>query len=439
MSIVNKKYRRLYAQQQYLTDEVVLIQAWKKSQRYIRKSNWYADLLELDQSAVLLESWVSKWRNELDTGNPQPQPMRMVPAPKTHRWGFEGKLWLPIERIDEKKQKKPIHLRPLAHLGIREQTMATAAMLCLADCIETAQGDTSTTDYFEARRLGIHSYGNRLYCFFDPDTTGDNNRPKPLAQFSWGNSETFSRYYKDYTKFLDRPRIIAANVQDQLGSDEELFVIKLDISAFFDRIHRPTLIERMQDEYAAFVSCYVLTDGNADDKFWDRLKQIFNWQWNPADDELKQFLKVKPDGLPQGLVASGFFANAYLLEFDRCISGMLKKHLSYGEVEKAIKSIRSTSGWNHGLNFAQFLFDWQCGTESQSGLPDLPHITIHDYCRYVDDIRLVVSVKGDGETRSRMREEITQWMNAWLNATANPPPGVSGYHCLELNSGKTEV
>ncbi|MBF0341911.1 MAG: hypothetical protein HQL95_13265, partial [Magnetococcales bacterium] len=441
MSIVNPKYRRLYAQQQYLTDEVVLIQAWKKSQRYIRKSNWYADLLELDQSALLLEGWVKEWIKDLDTGNAQPVPMRMVPAPKTHRWGFEKKEWRPIESEDGKKQKKAIHLRPLAHLGIREQSMATAAMLCLADCIETAQGDTSITDYFEARRRGIHSYGNRLYCFFDPDTIGDSNRPKPLAQFSWGNSETFSRYYNDYTRFLDRPRIVAANVQDQLGGDEELYIIKLDISAFFDRIHRPTLIARLQDEYEAFVSCYTLADGNADDRFWDSLKQIFAWEWNPADDALKQFLKekVKPDGLPQGLVASGFFANAYLLEFDRCISGMLKKHLGYGEVEKAVKSIRSTSGWNHDLDFVTFRFDWQCGTEDQSGLPDLPNITIHDYCRYVDDIRLVVSVKGDGEARSRIREEITRWMNAWLNAAANPPPGVSNQHCLKLNSGKTEV
>ncbi|MBF0165201.1 MAG: RNA-directed DNA polymerase, partial [Magnetococcales bacterium] len=441
MSIVNQKYRRLYAQEKYLTDEVVLIQAWKKSQRYIRNRNWYADFLELDQSAVLLEHWVKGWIKDLDTGCALPKPMRMVPAPKTHRWGFEKELWLPIEREDGEEHTKAIHLRPLAHLGIREQTMASAAMLCLADCIETAQGDPSITDYFEARRRGIHSYGNRLYCTVDPDAIADYNHPKPLAQFNWGNSETYRRYYKDYKKFLDRPRIIAANVQDQLGNDEELFVIKLDISAFFDRIHRPTLINRLQDEYAAFVNSYTLTDGNADDKFWNCLEQIFSWEWNSEDHMLKRFLKEQaiPDGLPQGLVASGFFANAYLLEFDRCISGMLKKHLGYEEVEKTVKSIRSTSGWNRELDFATLLFEWKCDMEVPSGLPDLPHITIHDYCRYVDDIRLVVSVKGDVETRSPRNIKITPWMNAWLNVTANPRLGVSDYHCLELNSGKTEM
>ena len=53
-------------------------------------------------------------------------------------------------------------LRPLAHLGIREQTVATALMLCLADCIETAQGNPAETPE-QAVVKGVYSYGNRLY------------------------------------------------------------------------------------------------------------------------------------------------------------------------------------------------------------------------------------------------------------------------------------
>ena len=75
MSIVNPKYSRLYAQQTYLADEVVLVQARKKAQRYIRRSNWYADLLEVDQSAVQIEAWVAGWKRELADGKAHPSPM----------------------------------------------------------------------------------------------------------------------------------------------------------------------------------------------------------------------------------------------------------------------------------------------------------------------------------------------------------------------------
>ncbi|MEO5348346.1 MAG: RNA-directed DNA polymerase [Magnetococcus sp. YQC-3] len=445
MSIVNPKYRRLYPKKSLLTDEVVLIQAWKKTQHYIRKRNWYADLLELDQSAVLLEDQVKKWAAKMKDEDVsfRPQPMRMVPAPKTHRWGFEDEKWLPIETEKEGRKKKTIHLRPLSHLGVCEQTLATAAMLCLADCVETAQGDTGITDYFEARRRGIHSYGNRLHCSFDHKTTcNSTNRPKALARFHWGNSETYNRYYKDYARFLERPRIIAANVQDTLGDNEELYVVKLDITAFFDHIHRPSLIKRLMAEHGGFIKDFLLRDGDADLEFWDALTQITQWEWNDADDGLKKYLnnvESMPNGLPQGLVASGFFANAYLLDFDRCISGMLMLHIDHKNVEKALKTVQSSSGWNRDMGSAVLNGEWDPTNKLWSCLPDLPNITIHDYCRYVDDIRLVISLKGRGLPPTELGNKITEWIDCWLNAAANPAPGVSPQHKLTINSGKTEV
>ncbi|MEO5378987.1 MAG: reverse transcriptase domain-containing protein [Magnetococcus sp. DMHC-6] len=413
MSIIHPKYKRLAPRRSYLADEVVLIQAWKKSQRSIRKNNWFADLLELDQSAILLEERIDSWRKQIINGTANPTPMRLVPAPKTHRWGFKNGHWQDVEK-DKEGKNKSIHLRPLAHIGIREQTMATAAMLCLADCIETAQGNTSVTNYFQARHQGIHSYGNRLFCTFDEETLGKNNRP--LASFHWGNSEIYSRYFEDYRRFQSRPHYIAENIQNQMNEHEEIFIIKLDISAFYDRIHRPTLIARLQNEYKNFRKSYSFTKSTR--QFWDHLEQIMAWSWNSNDNELKQQKdEFLPEGLPQGLLASGFFANAYMLEFDRYISRFLEQPLSLKDEHQ---------------------------TNKEAGI-NLHDITLHDYCRYVDDIRLVVSLKRKcAITEKKMEDElpkrITDWMNNCLKDAANPQEKEnSNQFLLEINENKTEV
>jgi len=46
--------------------------------------------------------------------------------------------WHPRERNAE------MELRPLAHVGLRDQVVTTAIMLCLADLVETLQGDPDT-------------------------------------------------------------------------------------------------------------------------------------------------------------------------------------------------------------------------------------------------------------------------------------------------------
>lgn len=412
MNMVDKKYKRLSPKVEYLADEVVLVQAWKKSQRSIRRVNWYADLLALDQSAILLDKRIEAWQNEIKNKNATPTPMRLVPAPKTHRWGFVKETWQAMEK-DKNGKRKPIILRPLAHLGIREQTMATAAMLCLADCIETAQGDTST-EYFEASRQGIHSYGSRLFCSFDRETLGKKNRP--LACFNWGNSETYSRYYQDYRRFLERPLFIAEKTQDVLGEHGKLFIIKLDISTFYDCIHLETLKNRLEKEYEEFQNNYSLQE--SDQEFWNSLGQIMSWSWNRADYSLSSYLKGNklPVGLPQGLLASGFLANAYMLEFDRSFNGLLRKPGSDMEF------LGCNSNDNNNL--------WK-------------NIIVHDYCRYVDDIRLVMSVdKFSPNSKRKIEEEladvITKWMNSRLELTATPNNVSEDYH-LKINPGKTEV
>ena len=55
MGLLNKKYYKLVPTEEYLTDEVILALAWKKSHEYIRSTNWYVDTFELDRSAINLE------------------------------------------------------------------------------------------------------------------------------------------------------------------------------------------------------------------------------------------------------------------------------------------------------------------------------------------------------------------------------------------------
>jgi hypothetical protein len=52
MSIIQSKYKEpLSAKISLLENPVVLAQAWKKPHAYMRRHNWYSDVLELDLSA----------------------------------------------------------------------------------------------------------------------------------------------------------------------------------------------------------------------------------------------------------------------------------------------------------------------------------------------------------------------------------------------------
>jgi hypothetical protein len=92
----------------------------------------------------------------------------------------------------------------------------------------------------------------------------------------------------------------------------------------------------------------------ADDEFWTRTASIFDWRWREEDHKHAPLVRDADAtelglGLPQGLVASGFFANAYLVGFNRAIHQAAKD-----------------------------------GVMLEGG------VKVLDYSRYVDDIRIVV-------------------------------------------------
>ncbi|MCE8011714.1 RNA-directed DNA polymerase [Billgrantia desiderata] len=360
MSVLDKKYDKLVLNDDYLTDALLMALAWKKAHDYIRTANWYADNFELDTSAIDLANRCSEWAREVQ-GELIFRPLELVPAPKSHPWEFvkpsdnhrqiaEYKLlWQPErpahknERPSEEQPEEedgPLRLRPLAHIGIREQTIMTLVMMCLANEVETMQGDPST-GYDEVHEKGVVSYGNRLYCRYEDDK----------AEHSYGATTTYSKYFTDYRKFLERPYYFARKELHEKSDEEEVYLLELDLSQFFDLIKRPLLLDKIED--------LARQQKNTAEPAMRATKNVFaafqNWHWSePASETYKQVCSSEktpeaPHGLPQGLVASGFLANIYMADFDDYMRGLIGK-----TVDK-----------NTGVK-------------------------IVDYCRYVDDMRLVL-------------------------------------------------
>lgn len=369
MKLINEKYRALSPTVDYLTDDVVIAQAWKKTHAYIRSFNWYADTLSLDISALTIEENAPKWAASLKKQEPLTE-LELVPAAKSDAWHFSSDGWT---RKNENSDNVP--LRPLAHISIRDQTWATAAMLCLADAVETHQGRCDL-NFIEARKAGVFSYGNRLLCDW---------RENGKAWFRWGNSETYRKFFTDYQNFLTRPLELGRDVVTTKGMNEDVYVVNLDISQFFNSIDNLELVKRLK-------KIVQQQDANTDEEFWTKFEALTSWKWTSNSQNLAKSSGLKKDalklGLPQGLVASGFFANAYLCEFDNVLGSKIFNEIS-----------------------------------QQKG------IVLHDYCRYVDDLRLVISAE------SLEPEVIKEAISLFVNQLLEEHAGNS----IKVNESKTKL
>lgn len=210
MLVIKEAYLELAPHGSSLADVVVLSQAWKKSHALIRRHNWYADVLELDASMVDLEAQLLRWGTDVHQVGFRPHELLLVPASKIAKWEFrptpvgqspdfelEFDDWAPKTAMnrpgaDATSSDLAQKLRPLAHLSIRDQTLATAVMMCMAEAVETAQGNTFGNDVLAMREQGVVSYGNRLQCNW-VEQPGARSR----ARFSWGNSRTYRQYFQD--------------------------------------------------------------------------------------------------------------------------------------------------------------------------------------------------------------------------------------------------
>lgn len=395
MRLVKPDYDRLAPSLRYLTDEVVLAQAWKKAEGYCRRHNWYTDVLELDLAVLTIESDLKEWAAQVQDPAYRPAPMQLVPAPKNCPWTFPETEQDDPSAGDWVPKEPPAPLRPLAHLGIRDQTLAMALLLCFADAVETRQGPTDQPDVRTAQRLGVFSYGNRLWC--DWEVRGD---LPALARFRWGSAATYSGYFEDYRRFLARPAEAAGIAETRRRAGRTIYVVELDLRRFFDCIDRRRLVTRLARIWRAHARELGLQGQDGLDLgFRKVLRRLLDWQWSTeAEAQFHLFTDPSataqvdglPMGLPQGLVASGFLSNAYLLRFD----GLMGRQL---------------------------------GVEGE--------VTLHDYCRYVDDIRLVVEAdwQQDPEDVGRKVAARVQWLLRGYCRRLKPR------FKLRINASKTKV
>ena len=348
---------RLEPHLELLREEYVLVQAWKKTASYIRYHNWFADTLALDRAAVNLPTFLGEigerlqspksWRND---------PLRIVPAPKSQHWRVRDGAWEPTER-----GATSARLRPLAHVALAEQVVATALMLCLGDRVETLQGDPRRAIGDQKSRKQVVSYGNRLFC----EAVGSELRHR------WGSAKLYRAYYQDYRKFLSRPEVAAESIPEADG--RRVYVVHADLRQFYDRV-RPSLLAEAMDG--------VRRDGD-DPAFFSLAGSVLDWGWHTRDKRdiriyaeqagLENFTRV---ALPQGLVASGFFANVVLLPFDAALRAKI-------------------------------------GTEIASG------ILLADACRYVDDLRILITVDRESTRSAKdLGTTVSKWLNQVLGENA---------------------
>ena len=337
-----------------LREEYVLVQAWKKTSNYIRDHNWYSDSLALDRATADLSTFISSVAESLEAPELwESDPIRLVLAPKSQHWRVsKEKKWEPIVRGDDN-----LKMRPLAHVSLRDQVVATAVMLCLANKVETQQQDPRMNFERDEFRKRVVSYGNRLFC----------DKADYALHHRWGSTKLYRSYYQDYRSFISRPTIVAESRVSKDG--KRVIIVESDLDKFYDRVRPEMLMNALKN----------IKKDDEDQEFYDFAKRVLDWQWD-ADDKrdiekyaehskLDDFTRV---ALPQGLVGAGFFANVALLSFDQQLKSSL-------------------------------------GEEIKDG------IRLEDACRYVDDLRLVVTSEHDAD---ECKAAVGEWLQSMLDEKA---------------------
>lgn len=351
--------------------ECVLMQAWKKTSAYLRSQSWYADTFGLDYQSLRLPQFIQEIQERLrEPDSWKSKPIELVPAPKNQRWVYQDEKWEPREKNIDRK------LRPLAHVDLQDQVVATAIMLCLADRVETAIGNPRLSISKAKNRQKVLSYGHRLFC----DQNGNGG-----LHHRWGSSKLYRQYFQDYQRFLERPKIVARSLMSALSflhTEYEIAIVRSDLSKFYDLV-RPELLREKLCKFQC---------ASEEDAFFSLAGRVFDWRWS---DQRRAERYAKDHGianfglvaLPQGLVAAGFFANVVLYDLDFFL--------------------------REGIGQA---------------LPDSKLVLV-DACYYVDDIRLVLRIP-KGMDEEIIKEHVIEWLQGLLDEHADG---------LRIANEKTEV
>ncbi|MGE7665814.1 reverse transcriptase domain-containing protein [Ureibacillus composti] len=354
-----------------LINEITLSLARKKADNYIRNTNWYNDQLELDLHVLNSEEDIKKWHNSLKKVNFKTNKIKIIPAPKSHKWEVTNsdedfEKWIPVEN-----EEKEFATRPLGRISLRDQTYAVAGLMCLANIVETRQGPTNF-GIKESINSKVKSFGNRLHCNWINDVDG-----KYKADFSYGNKQLYRKYFEDFELFLERPKEICMKKHKEGIEAENLFVLSFDLEKFYDNVNISLLIEKVSNLIEK-------TMDELDPQFIETLKKILSWEKD--NDKITKKFDTYEFGLPQGLAASGFLANIYLLDFDDEIKSYINKNLKNNNVK------------------------------------------VLDYIRYVDDIRITIELT-EPEKIKNISTEIGELLNKYFDEKE---------YGLNINDGKNE-
>ena len=245
-------------------------------------------------------------------------------------------------------------------------------MMCLADRVETLQGDPRGPVSNIQDRKQVISYGNRLFC--------DSNNSS--LRHRWGSTKLYRAYFQDYRTFLNRPEVVAEEAASSLmrkfakrpdftKGRKKLVVVHSDLRQFYDRVQPSLLASKLN----------ALSRPDDDQGFFALAAKMLNWEWNIKDNvdvsiyasqaELANFSRV---ALPQGLVSAGFFANVVLLDLDQALREFFGKNIA-------------------------------------------PEIHLLDVSRYVDDLRIVLDVSSDLSLKE-IEDHVVKWLQELLERTA---------------------
>lgn len=406
-SIEDKLYTPLGPYHTLIYNKKVLSQAWRKVNSFLRSYTWYTDYLELDYISLNLEKNLNDWSLGIERNSENSVKIdNVIPVPKHNEWEFNdvsennhseksNSKKADFNSWTSKKAKEGIlTLRPISDVPIENQIYTMAILICISESIETLQGEIQE-DIMDEQNRKFYNYGNRLQSIW----VEKNGKRK--AVFQTGSSLLYQKYFKNYKLFLKRPYQIAQHYFECLNSNNKIYIISLDIEQFYDNINIKVLMEILNKQLKSYYGETPKTQ-----EFIKHVSKHFNWDYrgNLPNEELID----KIDGLPQGLAASGFFANVYLMDFDKKIGSLIDKKFNYEEETGSYKIKK---------------FDEK---EIENN-----YIIIQDYCRYVDDLRIVVEI-GRNEKIDKVKKIV-------LDVIGNELKSFTKNSNLSLNESKTEI
>lgn len=347
----------------------VLTQAWKKANFFMRNDNWYTDFLELDNYSFNLETKLLQLRKDVKE-KARSNEIDLIPVPKNDPWIIDNSKGQAEWKLRKDKNRDEIELRKIAKTSIDSQILSMSALMNLAELVENMQRRIND-DPIEASYSKVYSYGNRLDCHWEYD--GEKFR----SYFKTGSKYTYEKYQKNYKLFINRPTAVCKYYNEGLDLSKKMVTISLDLKNFYDSIDLPTLYKKIDN----------IVGNYAGNNFSKDISDILKWTNNNQDFK----------GLPQGLAASGFFANVFLIDFDN-------------EIGKEIVTLKKSDSDKIDLN-SKFI--------------------VRDYCRYVDDLRIVLEVNKN-QSVEKMKDYIHKIINKVI--TLHYPDTD-----LKLRDSKTEI